>query len=75
MIQQTHKANETIIKYPPHPREWRLLYLWVPKMEFSMRIRYFVLKLDFIASEGKMTESKLLIGVPPALWRCCLKSK
>ena len=49
MIQRTHEANKTIIEYLPHRKEWRLLYPWWPKMEFSMRIRCLcVKKRDFI---------------------------
>ena len=44
MIQQTHEANKTIIEYLPHRKEWRLLYPWWPKMEFSMRIRCLCVK-------------------------------
>ena len=44
MIQKTHEANKTIIEYLPHRKEWRLLYPWWPKMEFSMRIRCLCVK-------------------------------
>ena len=62
MIQQTHEANKTIIEYLPHRKEWRLLYPWWPKMEFSMRIRCLCVKKKrfYKRTKAKLTQLALL---------------